>query len=94
MQVDLFELIDQHADNVDKTVTDVQNKRRSLEGNFVQLPSQGTEYDKNQRSYVIYENLITTLRQSKIELEIARAGTVPNSLILSPPNKNSPTQKK
>ncbi|MEL6394237.1 MAG: polysaccharide biosynthesis tyrosine autokinase, partial [Bacteroidota bacterium] len=43
-----------------------------------------TEFGKTNRVYSLEENFMLSLQQSKIELEITRAGTVSDNVILSP----------
>ncbi|UXX80223.1 polysaccharide biosynthesis tyrosine autokinase [Reichenbachiella carrageenanivorans] len=70
--------------NLIQDLEEVNKKRALLEENFIELPSMGTSYNKNRRLYTLQEEFYFSLIQSKIELEIARAGTVTNFVILSP----------
>ncbi|MGL1885291.1 MAG: polysaccharide biosynthesis tyrosine autokinase [Reichenbachiella sp.] len=63
----------------------VARKKNLLENEFVKLPSMGTSYNKNRRLYSLQENFYFSLIQTKIQLEIARAGTVTNFVVLSQP---------
>ncbi|MFY0651677.1 MAG: polysaccharide biosynthesis tyrosine autokinase [Cyclobacteriaceae bacterium] len=63
---------------------DIKNRREILERNFEELPSMGTSYNKNKRFYTLQEGYYLSIIKSKMELEIARAGTVTNFVILSP----------
>jgi len=67
-----------------KDVEELKNRMDQLERNFIALPSMGTAYNKNRRFYTLQEEFYFSLIKSKIELEIAQAGTVPNFVILSP----------
>ncbi|MGB3465788.1 MAG: polysaccharide biosynthesis tyrosine autokinase, partial [Cyclobacteriaceae bacterium] len=84
------ELISEYKGILNKSLLIVDEQKRRINNNFNQLPSRGTEYNKNQRVYGIQEELYLSLRQSKTELEIARAGTVNKSVILS--NASFPTK--
>ncbi|UXP33641.1 polysaccharide biosynthesis tyrosine autokinase [Reichenbachiella agarivorans] len=69
---------------------ELTSKRTILESNFAELPSMGTSYNKNRRLYSLQEEFYFSLIQSKIELEIARAGTVTDFVVLSP--ASTPTE--
>ncbi|WP_422360690.1 polysaccharide biosynthesis tyrosine autokinase [Reichenbachiella sp.] len=73
-----------YKNNLAEDLKELNEKRSILESNFVELPSMGTSYNKNRRLYTLQEEFYFSLIQSKIELEIARAGTVTNFVILSP----------
>lgn len=73
-----------YKNNLIEDLKEINEKRSLLESNFVELPSMGTSYNKNRRLYTLQEEFYFSLIQSKIELEIARAGTVTNFVILSP----------
>lgn len=78
-----------YKNNLIEDLEDLNKKRTILEDNFVELPSMGTSYNKNRRLYTLQEEFYFSLIQSKIELEIARAGTVTNFVILSPASVSS-----
>lgn len=73
-----------YKNNLIEDLKELNEKRSILENNFIELPSMGTSYNKNRRLYTLQEEFYFSLIQSKIELEIARAGTVTNFVILSP----------
>ncbi|MFY0689773.1 MAG: polysaccharide biosynthesis tyrosine autokinase [Cyclobacteriaceae bacterium] len=79
----LLDLVDKYAADISSRINELKNRRKSLESNFVELPSMGTEYEKNRSSHELYQNFMLSLRQSKMDLEITRAGTVDESVILS-----------
>ena len=79
----LNELVTEHAKNLNEKLSELSRRISILESNFVQLPGMGTEYNKNKRLYSLQENFLLSLRQSKMDLEITRAGTVTESVILS-----------
>ncbi|ELR71784.1 putative tyrosine-protein kinase in capsular polysaccharide biosynthesis region [Fulvivirga imtechensis AK7] len=64
-------------------VRDLLVRRRRLEDNFVELPGKGTEYNKNQRFFKLYEEFYLSLMQSKAQFQIAEAGTTTEFKILS-----------
>ncbi|MCV9388620.1 GumC family protein [Reichenbachiella ulvae] len=76
-------------ENLAESQVEVSKKRRTLESSFAQLPSMGTSFNKNRRLYSLQEEFYFSLIESKIELEIARAGTVTNFVILSPASSPS-----
>ena len=85
----LLDLTRDYKQNLVDQLKALQSRKNRLEGNFVELPTMGTEYNKNRRLYSLQENFLLSLRQSKMELEITKAGTVPKSVILSPASLGS-----
>lgn len=67
-------------------LTELTKRRNAIESRFQSMPDKSTEFNKNQRSYKINEQLYLLLMQSKSEFEIAMAGSTPDFKILSPPN--------
>jgi capsular exopolysaccharide synthesis family protein len=82
-RTDVLELMLQYSANLKDQIQEIKQRRNSLERNFVELPSMGTEYNKNRRLYEQREEFLLSLRRSKMELEITQAGTVTDFLILS-----------
>ncbi len=80
----LKEQVSEYKENLMTQLSQTKIRKNKLEGSFVSLPTMGTEYNKNQRLYALQEDFLLSLRQSKMELEITKAGTVPKSVILSP----------
>ncbi|MEL7147929.1 MAG: Wzz/FepE/Etk N-terminal domain-containing protein [Bacteroidota bacterium] len=76
-------LISEYKTILNKNMNILQKQEAKINNNFSSLPSRSTEYNKNQRVYSLQEEIFLMLRQSKTELEIARAGTVNKSVILS-----------
>lgn len=79
-----IEQINEYQKNLIESLEEQNNRRKLLEGNFVELPSMGTDYNKNKRFYALQEEYYLSIIKTKMELEIARAGTVTNFVILSP----------
>lgn len=77
------ELITEYKNILNESLKIVDSQKKRINNNFNLLPSRGTEYNKNKRVYSLHEEIFLSLRQSKTELEIARAGTVNKSIILS-----------
>jgi tyrosine-protein kinase Etk/Wzc len=67
-----------------KTLQDLETRKRMLEKDFAAFPDKSTEFTKNERFYKLYEEFYLTLMQSKSQFEIAQAGTIPDFKILSP----------
>lgn len=80
------EQIDQYEQRLINSLEDIKERRELLESRFGELPSMGTAYNKNKRSYSLYEQEYLDIIKSKMEYEIARAGTVTNFIVLSPPS--------
>ncbi len=78
------QLIGEYEANLLKSIRELQARKASLEANFVELPSMGTEFNKTRRFYTLQEEFYFSLIKSKAELEIAKAGTVEDFDILSP----------
>lgn len=88
--------LESYQSNLMEAQESLSKRRKILEGNFSELPSMGTSYNKNRRLYSLQEGFYFSLIESKIELEIARAGTVTDFVILSPasmPNEPIKPQK-
>ncbi len=79
----LVELVDEYRQVTRENISELDARKARLEGSFVELPSMGTEYNKNKRVYALQEDFLLSLRQSKMELEITEAGTVNKSVILA-----------
>ncbi len=77
-------LFDEYKNILEDQIETVDSRRAILESSFVQLPSMGTEFRKNRRFYNLQDETYLQLVKSKSELEIARAGTVTNFIVLSP----------
>ncbi len=80
----VMEVLDQYDQQLSEQLGDISNRRNQLEQNFAQLPSMGTQYNKTKRLYQQREEFLSELRQAKMELEITKAGTVTEFVILSP----------
>ncbi|MEP4534479.1 MAG: polysaccharide biosynthesis tyrosine autokinase [Cyclobacteriaceae bacterium] len=84
LKADLIAAVSEYRENIQTRMNQLEARKASLEGNFLSLPSMGTEYNKKRRFYQLQEEFLLSLRKSKMELEITRAGTVTNYVILSP----------
>jgi capsular exopolysaccharide synthesis family protein len=73
-----------YQDRINDQLAMVGSRRALLESSLSQLPSLETQYTKNRRLYSQQEEFMLTLRRAKMEIEITRAGTVTDIVILSP----------
>lgn len=62
----------------------LEQQIRELEKNFLTLPGKETEFARIKRFYDLYEKYYMLLMEKKAEFGIAKAGMVPNFVILSP----------
>ena len=77
-------LVDSYSESLKERFNLLENRRLALESSLSSLPSMRTEYGKTNRVYSLEEEFMLSLQQSKIGLEITRAGTVSDNVILSP----------
>lgn len=77
-------IIGEYKESLKESLLKLRERRTKIEEKFFQLPSMNTEYGKNRRFYSLEESFQLSLRSSKMDLEITRAGTVTNFIILSP----------
>jgi len=82
----LLEVVENERELVSGSLEEINTKLVALEGNFIGLPSKGTEFTKSKRFYELYEEFFLSLMQKKAEFEIEQAGTVTNYIILSEAN--------
>lgn len=80
----LFKNIDAHKKVLYRQVSKVREKIIDAETKITGLPSKGTRYRRLERQKQIYEQFYLNNLNKRIELGIAEAGTVPESIILSP----------
>ncbi|MFT7032727.1 MAG: tyrosine-protein kinase Etk/Wzc [Cyclobacteriaceae bacterium] len=78
------EQIDQYEQRLIDSLKGIKERRELLESRFGELPSMGTDYNKKKRFYTLHEEEYLGIIKSKMEYEIARAGTVTNFIVLSP----------
>ena len=81
---DIVQSLEAYRTQLEQSVQAIEKKKQEVERKFVQLPSRGTQYDKNQRYFELYEQVYLSLMQTKNELEIAKAGTVTDFVVLLP----------
>lgn len=67
-----------------KKFQELNQRKKSLESEFVNMPDKNTQFTKNQRFYKLYEEFYLSLIQSKAGFEIAQAGSTLDFKILSP----------
>lgn len=84
-QKDKFgEILSSYTEALDKRLMSLKSRKSVLERSFSNMPSMSTAYNKNRRFYSLQENFLLNLTRSKMELEITKAGTVTNFVVLSP----------
>ena len=81
---DIVQLLEGYRTELGQAIARIEKKKKEVEQKFVRLPAQGTQYDKNQRYFELYEQVYLSLMQTKNELEIAKAGTVTDFVVLLP----------
>ncbi|MEM6830108.1 MAG: polysaccharide biosynthesis tyrosine autokinase [Bacteroidota bacterium] len=79
----LMSLLEGYENGLSSRLNLIKSRKNSLESNLSQLPSMRTEFGKTNRVYTLEEEFMLSLQQSKIELEITRAGAVSDNVILS-----------
>ena len=86
LKQEIIELLAGYDKKLMEEIANLEEKKKEIEESFVKLPSMSTEFGKNERFYSLYENLYLSLMEKKNELEIAKAGTVTDFVILAPAN--------
>ena len=84
LKKDIAQLLEGYRTQLVQAIQGVEKKKIAVEQKFVQLPARGTQYDKNQRYFNLYEQIYLSLMQTKNELEITKAGTVTDFVVLLP----------
>jgi tyrosine-protein kinase Etk/Wzc len=84
----VLELITQNKKILYQQITELNRTFLELEGNVVGLPAKETEFVRLKRFYGLYEKLYILLIEKQAEFGIAKAGTIPNFVILSPGLEN------
>ncbi len=84
LKEDITTLLEKYKDEIGHGIKEIDLQKKKIEEEFIQLPSKGTQYGKNQRYYNLYEEIFLSLIQKKNELEIAKAGTVTDFVVLLP----------
>lgn len=81
----LLELIMQNKKLLYESIVDINNKIVEEEGEFLTLPSKGTELTRLNRFYELYEKYYLMMIDKKAEYEMTKAGAVAEFIILSQP---------
>jgi len=79
----LMAMVTGMEDNIQEKLNRVKSQKALLESSLTRLPSLETEYTKNRRLYSQQEDFMLSLRRAKMELELTKAGTVTDIIILS-----------
>ncbi len=86
---ELFELIKFNKSFLEKNLKRVKRSIRDLETEFYELAKGNPELRKINKNYSIYEKVSDLILNKKIEISIAKAGTVPNFKVISQANASS-----
>ncbi len=81
---EISEVVNSKAEGMAQEIRQIDRKKQQIEESFVTMPSKETEHGKNQRYYSLYEEIFLSLIQKKNELEITKAGTVTEFVVLLP----------
>ena len=84
LRAQLLALVNAYQEDVENQLERIVSRKSLLENSLNQLPALETEYTKNRRFYGQQEEFMLGLRQAKMEIEITRAGTVTDIVVLSP----------
>ena len=84
LKKDITQSLDSYRTQLAEAIRAIDQRKDEVEQKFVRLPSQGTQYDKNQRYFNLYEQIYLSLVQTKNELEITQAGTTRDFVVLLP----------
>jgi tyrosine-protein kinase Etk/Wzc len=79
----LRDMINQEYSSLNKEKTKVIQEMSDLQARFYSLPSKETELNRLKRFYNLYEKYYLSLQQKEVEYGIAKAGTVPEFVILA-----------
>jgi len=85
----LFESIISMEVNLKNRITSLKQKIGEIEGTFSGLPLQELKYSRLKRIFTINEKFYTLLLEKKAEYAIAKAGIVPESVILERATPNN-----
>jgi len=81
--------IDEYKESLTSQLSELNERRKKLEANFVSMPSKKTEFSKTERYYNLYEEFYLSLIKNKAAFELAQAGTTADYKILSPASSPS-----
>ncbi len=84
----ILELVDINKRMLFQQTGEINAKMVQLEQEVLSLPSKETEFTRLKRFYSIYEKFYLLLMEKEAEFGIAKAGTIPNFVILSPALNN------
>ncbi|WP_017730234.1 GumC family protein [Nafulsella turpanensis] len=83
LKEELYQAVALYQLQLQEQLNKLEERRETLQANFVQLPSKGTEFNRIERNYQQLIGFLLTLQERKIEFEIASAGTTTDFKILS-----------
>ncbi len=79
----ILELIVQNKKILYEQISELNEKYLELVENVIGLPAKETEFGRIKRFYALYEKIYLLLIEKQAEFSIAKAGTIPNFIILS-----------
>lgn len=80
----IISIISQNKKLLFQQINEINKKAYELETTLLSLPSKETELTRLKRFYSLYEKFYLLLMEKQAEFGIAKAGTIPNFMILSP----------
>ena len=83
-RLELLGLIDIYNERTSARVKRLELEKKLLLKKFLKLPSMGTEYSERKRIYALQQSFLELLISTKMNLELTKAGTVTNGVLLSP----------
>jgi capsular exopolysaccharide synthesis family protein len=84
LKKNIFELVSLNKKLLFEQLNELNKALYEIERNSLQMPSKETEYTRLKRFYSLYEKFYLLLMEKEAEFGIAKAGTIPNFVILSP----------
>lgn len=84
LKANILDAINQNKKLLYQQIEEVDRQALEMESTFLALPEKETEYTRIKRFYNLYEKFYLLLMEKKAEYGIAKAGMVPNFVILSP----------
>ncbi|MBW8049640.1 MAG: polysaccharide biosynthesis tyrosine autokinase [Cytophagales bacterium] len=86
LKKNLIRQIGLNKEMLEEQIEEYNNKISSTEKVILSLPSKETAYTRIKRFYDLYEKFYLLLMEKRAEFGIAKAGTIPEFVILSPAN--------
>lgn len=84
LKASILNAVSQNRKLLFQQLSQIENQVTDLEKNFLTLPGKETEFTRIKRFYDLYEKYYLLLMEKKAEYGIAKAGNVPNFVVLAP----------